>query len=234
MPLVGDPEMYELIEYRRRRIEVATVKEWEWGMFCEEDRSRLVNLASYMNAACYTVHEGCTVARAYSLFRSMGLRHLPVVDAHGCPVGMLSRANFSERTLHRMVRRYYTHNMLWLRPDYRELSAQGPRLDTRTWPRLEGTRKRIEHQRTRDPVAAEEVEENFFGAAAQRRRGAEMQEFELREGSDRSQEARERMRDSGRRLTTGGPVDSWQSRLLNVLDRERERDKRERDEEGGA
>jgi hypothetical protein len=99
---------------------------------------------------------------------------------------------------------------------------------------LEGTRKRIEHQRTRDPVAAEEVEENFFGAAAQRRRGAEMQEFELREGSDRSQEARERMRDSGRRLTTGGPVDSWQSRLLNVLDRERERDKRERDEEGGA
>ena len=33
IPLVGDPEMYELIEYRRRRIEVATVKEWEWGMF---------------------------------------------------------------------------------------------------------------------------------------------------------------------------------------------------------
>ena len=57
VPLVGDPEMYDLIEYRRRRVEVATVKEWEWGMFCEEDRSRLVNLAAYMNAACYSVHQ---------------------------------------------------------------------------------------------------------------------------------------------------------------------------------
>lgn len=76
VPLVGDPEMYELIEYRRRRIEVASVKEWEWGMFCEEDRSRLVNLASYMNGAAYSVHEGCTVARAYALFRSVTPAHL--------------------------------------------------------------------------------------------------------------------------------------------------------------
>jgi hypothetical protein len=199
VPLVGDPEMYELIEYRRRRIEVATVKEWEWGMFCEEDRSRLVNLASYMNAACYSVHEGCTVARAYSLFRSvirvlcpagvgrpapgplrkarvwarrrerarecrwavgkwrwerwgarareragvgvvaawktlfrrahrklnpnpkpcqMGLRHLPVVDVSGAPVGMLTRANFSERTMHRMVQKYYNEGLLFFGSDH--------------------------------------------------------------------------------------------------------------------
>ena len=92
--------MYEVIEYGRR-CEEATAKEWEWGLYGEEDRSRLVNLAAYMNAACYSVQQGCTVARAYTLFRSMGLRHLPVVDAYGAPMGMLTRANFGECTLQR-------------------------------------------------------------------------------------------------------------------------------------
>ena len=47
----------------------------------------------------YSVYSQCPLSRAYTIFRSLGLRHLPVVNQRFEVVGMLTRANFSERVL---------------------------------------------------------------------------------------------------------------------------------------
>ena len=109
--------------------------------------------------------------------------------------------------------------------------------DTRTWPRLRDTRRRVHLQRTRDPVAAEELEESFFERRVSLSKGPFGRKGECGEMRERpggswqasGQEKRGNMeKDKGRRLATGGPVESWQSRLLVVLDRERENRARER------
>jgi hypothetical protein len=55
----------------------------------------------YMNAACLCVTNSTPLSRAYRLFRTMGLRHLPVVDLENRVIGILSRASFSKDMLHR-------------------------------------------------------------------------------------------------------------------------------------
>lgn len=132
--LDGEQSMFELIEHRRRQAEMSDDKEWEWGMFCAEDRSRYVNLAAYMNAACYSVHESCPLSKSYLLFRKMGLRHLPVVDHSNRPVGVLSRASFSQLRLHRAIRAHYSEEML--------LSEEG----VRRGPRMRAAKLIAEHQ----------------------------------------------------------------------------------------
>ena len=53
-----------------------------------------IDLKPYINAGAYTVEDTATVRRAYALFRTMGLRHLPVVR-HGCKLcGILTRKDF--------------------------------------------------------------------------------------------------------------------------------------------
>ncbi|EKX41938.1 hypothetical protein GUITHDRAFT_88279 [Guillardia theta CCMP2712] len=89
-----------------------------------DDRERYVNLAAYMNAACYSVYSQCPLSRAYTIFRSLGLRHLPVVNQRFEVVGMLTRANFSERVL-------YVSPACW---DLAEVAA-GTLLYTPTTPR---------------------------------------------------------------------------------------------------
>ncbi|CAE7515620.1 Clcn7 [Symbiodinium microadriaticum] len=56
-----------------------------------------VDLNPYINAGAYTIEDTATVRRAYVLFRTMGLRHLPVVRG-GCKLcGILTRKDFLER-----------------------------------------------------------------------------------------------------------------------------------------
>ncbi|PVD36821.1 hypothetical protein C0Q70_03811 [Pomacea canaliculata] len=43
----------------------------------------LVDVAYYMNRCPYTVYPETPLPQVFSLFRSMGLRHLPVVDHDG-------------------------------------------------------------------------------------------------------------------------------------------------------
>lgn len=55
----------------------------------EEDSE--VDLRPYANRSAFVVPGHMTLRRAYALFRSMGLRHMPVVSQHGCVDGMLTR-----------------------------------------------------------------------------------------------------------------------------------------------
>jgi chloride channel 7 len=56
-----------------------------------EFRDLYVNLSPYVDQSSYSVPETFSLERGYNLFRSMGLRHITVVDKFNFPVGMLSR-----------------------------------------------------------------------------------------------------------------------------------------------
>lgn len=94
-PLDGEPALHHLIAGRRLQSASAFIadddsdtdggggpsggggsslrraagKEWEWGLFSAEDRSRFISIGPYMNAAVYSVTEACPLSRAYRLFR---------------------------------------------------------------------------------------------------------------------------------------------------------------------
>jgi hypothetical protein len=73
----GEPALYESMSSSLRP---TASQDWEWGNFTSHDLKRYINIGAYMNAAPYFVHESCPMSRSYSIFRNMGLRHLPVVD----------------------------------------------------------------------------------------------------------------------------------------------------------
>ncbi|KAL7749361.1 hypothetical protein RI367_005232 [Sorochytrium milnesiophthora] len=50
----------------------------------------------YANHSPYSVSDTCSADKAYKLFRSLGLRHLVVVDVDNRVVGLLTRRNFSD------------------------------------------------------------------------------------------------------------------------------------------
>lgn len=50
-----------------------------------------VDLRPYMDESPFSVIESFSIQRAYTVFRSMGLRHLPVVDKCNKVVGILTR-----------------------------------------------------------------------------------------------------------------------------------------------
>ena len=55
-----------------------------------------INLTPFSNLGAYSIRESATVRRAYDLFRSMGLRHLPVVTVDNTLCGILTRKDFLE------------------------------------------------------------------------------------------------------------------------------------------
>jgi len=60
------------------------------------DKNKYVNVGSIMNRKAYSVPDDCPLSRAYDLFTSMGLRHLPVLNDTNSVVGIISRYNFSK------------------------------------------------------------------------------------------------------------------------------------------
>jgi chloride channel 7 len=50
-----------------------------------------MDLRPYMDQSPFSVIETFSIERAYTVFRTMGLRHLPVVDKLNKVVGMLTR-----------------------------------------------------------------------------------------------------------------------------------------------
>lgn len=56
-----------------------------------EDRDLFIDLLPYANKGSYTVQEHTAAMRCYLLFRTMGLRHLPVLGRDHCVRGMLTR-----------------------------------------------------------------------------------------------------------------------------------------------
>lgn len=52
-----------------------------------------LDLAQVMQKSPFTIDELCPLPRVWRLFRSMGLRHLVVLDQEHCVVGMITRAD---------------------------------------------------------------------------------------------------------------------------------------------
>ncbi|XP_022286279.2 H(+)/Cl(-) exchange transporter 6-like isoform X2 [Crassostrea virginica] len=59
----------------------------------------LVDISRYMNPCPYTVFPNTPVPQVFNLFRSMGLRHLPVVDHYGLLQGIITRHNLTHEFL---------------------------------------------------------------------------------------------------------------------------------------
>lgn len=51
----------------------------------------VVDLSPYVDRSTLTVQVGFPMSKVYTLFRSLGLRHLCVVNEEGAPVGILTR-----------------------------------------------------------------------------------------------------------------------------------------------
>eukprot|EP01132_Coremiostelium_polycephalum_P001196 gene1196-1509_t len=59
--------------------------------FTHQDLERSIDLRPYMNSSGITIHDTFSFSEAYKLFRTMGLRHLPVVDINNEVVGIITR-----------------------------------------------------------------------------------------------------------------------------------------------
>lgn len=57
----------------------------------DAERDMLMDLTLYMNPNVYTIHYQAPIPQVFTLFRTMGLRHLPVTKASGVLVGIITR-----------------------------------------------------------------------------------------------------------------------------------------------
>uniref|UniRef100_A0A8C6W4D3 Chloride channel protein n=1 Tax=Nannospalax galili TaxID=1026970 RepID=A0A8C6W4D3_NANGA len=67
----------------------------------------IVDVTPYMNPSPFTVSPNTHVSQVFNLFRTMGLRHLPVVNAVGEIVGIITRHNLTYEFLHSRLRQHY-------------------------------------------------------------------------------------------------------------------------------
>ncbi|XP_062396516.1 H(+)/Cl(-) exchange transporter 6 isoform X2 [Sardina pilchardus] len=67
----------------------------------------IVDVTPYMNPSPYTVSPNTHVSQVFNLFRTMGLRHLPVVNAVGEIVGIITRHNLTHEYLVAKLRQHY-------------------------------------------------------------------------------------------------------------------------------
>jgi len=65
----------------------------------ESDRGCWLDLRPYADTAPFTVQDCCSIQRSYRIFRTLGLRHLVVVDAKNWVVGVITRKDLDEATL---------------------------------------------------------------------------------------------------------------------------------------
>mmetsp|Transcript_6745 Transcript_6745/g.10224 ORF Transcript_6745/g.10224 Transcript_6745/m.10224 type:complete len:269 (-) Transcript_6745:36-842(-) len=56
-----------------------------------EERLKYIDLTPYMQLSPHSVHPITLVDRVFTLFRTMGLRHLTVVDVDNVPIGIITR-----------------------------------------------------------------------------------------------------------------------------------------------
>jgi CBS domain-containing protein len=76
---------------------------------CTHERNSHVDIAAAMNKGAFTVTQNCPLSKAYGLFTSMGLRHLPVLGPDGKVIGLLTRSNFSPGHLERRTGLSFHH-----------------------------------------------------------------------------------------------------------------------------
>ena len=64
-----------------------------------------------MNSSPYTVHNTMPVSQTFSLFRGLGLRHLPVIDQVGVVVGIITRHDLTEERLKTILDNLHTSSI---------------------------------------------------------------------------------------------------------------------------
>lgn len=64
-----------------------------------EEMSMYMDLRAYMDTSAFMIHESASVARTHNQFRTMGLRHLVVVDSNHHVVGMVTRKDITNSAL---------------------------------------------------------------------------------------------------------------------------------------
>ncbi|CAM9377787.1 unnamed protein product [Phaeothamnion confervicola] len=69
-----------------------------------EDREGWMDLRPYVNTAPYVINESASMTRTYRLFRTLGLRHLCVVNHHNQVVGMMTRKDLLPEHLAQRLR----------------------------------------------------------------------------------------------------------------------------------
>ncbi|NXK25897.1 CLCN6 protein, partial [Arenaria interpres] len=67
----------------------------------------IVDVTPYMNPSPFAVSPNTHVSQVFNLFRTMGLRHLPVVNAVGEIVGIITRHNLTHEFLQARLRQHY-------------------------------------------------------------------------------------------------------------------------------
>lgn len=65
----------------------------------DADLSMFIDLRPYMDTSAFIVHESTSVSRAHRQLRTMGLRHLVVVDSNFSVVGMVTRRDVTNKVL---------------------------------------------------------------------------------------------------------------------------------------
>jgi len=73
-----------------------------------EDRVKMVNVAAIMNRGAYTTTEGSPLSKTYSMFTSLGLRHLVVLGSGGKVSGIITRQNLQSHTLEEKLKLFPT------------------------------------------------------------------------------------------------------------------------------
>jgi len=68
-----------------------------------DDYHRVIDLRPYSNMGCYTVQEHAAAFRCQMLFRTMGLRHLPVLGEDHKVRGMITRQDLYEAAEHKVA-----------------------------------------------------------------------------------------------------------------------------------
>jgi len=66
----------------------------------QEHRQMFIDLRPYMNRNAYTLRRTALVTRAYTLFRGMGLRCLPILEDGGRVCGVITREDLLHDALH--------------------------------------------------------------------------------------------------------------------------------------
>jgi CBS domain-containing protein len=65
----------------------------------DNDKLCLIDLKPYMDCSPYKISEFTTISRTYKMFRTLGLRHLCVIDKWNRIIGIVTRANLVQHKL---------------------------------------------------------------------------------------------------------------------------------------
>lgn len=67
----------------------------------ELQRDTFIDLRPFINTAPYVIHGSASLEKTYRFFRTMGLRHLCVVNRHNVVKGIITRADLVEEKIRR-------------------------------------------------------------------------------------------------------------------------------------